>query len=249
MRHKHLLITVAISLILLGYSSVAATGPETGKFYLFLKGQHFGQESYVIKDEPSGKRTTLSETEMVMLDGDVQNRLAFSSRLVMDRQTYAPTYYEYQFKGGRNDGYEVTIDGKQITRKLVTGGTVTNKTTTAEQEILILDYNVYHHYQLLLDRYNPKIKGKQVFSDYLPVVGDEFEVGVTLNGEVPLVINQKTIPTVNYTIDFPMSYGADLWATKDGRVVKIRLKQNAIEAIRAEYVTEIKPDKLASVEK
>lgn len=237
MRCNFLMTALAAMLLLTSTAPCAGPASEVGKFYLFLQGQSFGSETYRITKDEAGKVTATSESEMLMLEGDLQNRLAFTSRLVMDGQTLNPTYYEYRFKGGRNDGYEVTFDGLQATRKLILNGTVTSKPATLEHPgVLILDYNIYHHYQLLLDRYDQKKKGKQSFSNFVPLVGDEVEITVTQNGDVPLIINQKTIPTINYTIDFPMNYGADIWATKEGRIVKIRMKQNSIEALREEYV-------------
>ena len=45
--------------------------------------------------------------------------------------------------------------------------------------MVILDFNVYHQYDYLIRKYDMKKRGRQVFANFIPVIGNDIPLAIT----------------------------------------------------------------------
>ena len=67
---------------------------------------------------------------------------------------------------------------------------------------VILDFNVYHQYDYLVRRYDAAKGGRQLFSDFVPLIGNDIPLAVTSIGEAELKFEKGSMAVSNYRVEF-----------------------------------------------
>jgi hypothetical protein len=209
------------------------------EYAVFIRGARAGTESVNERMDKDGNRVVASEHEILMTDGLEAKRLAFETVMVFAKDTAIPTSYSYKYTSGSlKDYYDVTVKDAKITRTLSRSGNVIESTGAWLPGMLILDFNVYHHYDMLSRLYDFKKRGRQVFSNFMPVIGNVVPLAVTWLEDGNLDYGRGSIPVRNFKVEF-VGVRTGLFSTDmNGRLVRLIMKEQDLEVVRKDLVPE-----------
>jgi hypothetical protein len=231
MRYYVLLLIISLAIVPVLHAENSAEYEQ--KYAILINGILSGHEQVKEKINEAGQMVSTSEHEMIISDGLAAKRMAFSTRMIFEKNSVDPVFYSYQYtEGNTGDSYDVTIKDLKITRILRRGGRTSEVTATVTPETIILDYNVYHQYDYLIRKYDKKKKGAQTFSDFLPIIGLDVSVSLTYQDDSNLKFGDKEVPVKNYHVEFVGIGAMTLSADKSGRMVRLQIPSQGIEVIR-----------------
>ncbi|MBN2317767.1 MAG: hypothetical protein JXR49_01765 [Acidobacteria bacterium] len=206
-------------------------------YVIFLDGSRAGKEIVTEKIEPNGDLVAETENEIYVTDGLETKRMAYATRMVLKKKSFKIKSYDYRYlTGSTGDSYEVTIDGDEITRTLHRGGETSVVTATFKPDTVILDFNVYHQYDYLVRKYDSQVKGRQLYSDFIPVIGNHIAVALTYIGESNLPYSGGNLPITNYRIEFVGLRNGTISVDPDGRLVRVVIPDQDLEVIREDVL-------------
>jgi hypothetical protein len=159
--------------------SVATLGQETpgnprlvnvddeGVFIISLAGRPVGTERFKIHSSP-GKVEAQGEIRLhIEQNGKTVGVQSFPD-LVLDPQL-RPVTYRWNQKGPQSSRLEVDFSGKlaRVRYKTISGNE-DNRDFELPPDVVVLDDNVVHHYQLIIARYQAMGGGKQTLRVFVP---------------------------------------------------------------------------------
>jgi hypothetical protein len=206
-------------------------------YAILISGAVAGSETVTERTNDSGELVSTSEHEMFITDGLETKRMEFSTRMVLSKADQIPISYTYRYTTeGQGDYYDVEIKGDQITRTLNRGGHTSEVTVPLDPNMVILDFNVYHQYDYLVRKYDAKKGGRQVFADFMPVIGNNIPLAVTFLGNEDLKLKKGTLPVWNYSIEFVGIWGGSLSVDKGGRLVRLMIPAQDLQVVRKDLL-------------
>ncbi len=222
-------------------SAQSASSEYSQSYIIYMKGSPAGTERVTEKLSDSGDLVSESDHEIKMTDGLGTKGMAFTTKTVLTKGSWMPTFYSYKYKTGDNpDGYEVTVRNGKIRRVLTRSGATNEVEVAAPLNLVIVDFNVYHHYDYLVRRYDFKQGGRQVFADFVPLIGTDIAVALTFLGDADLAQLNGTVPARNFKIEFVGVWGGSLFADKEGRLLRLLIPAQDLEVMRADFAPQPK---------
>jgi hypothetical protein len=204
-------------------------------YTIIIKGKASGTESVTEKYGKAGELISLSEHEIYITDNLEAKRMAFSTRMVLSKTTSAPISYDYRYTtGDSGDSYSVVVNKDTITRTLNKGGRSSEVTIPFSPNMVIVDYNVYHQYDYLIRKYDAQKGGRQVFADFLPVIGNDIKLAVTFLGEEKMEFNESTLSVKKYLVEFVDIWSGTLSMDKNGRLVRFVVPSQDLQVVRTD---------------
>ncbi len=224
-----------------GLTGAAFAGEEkieySQTYIIFLDGSRAGKETVTERINSSGELVAESENELYVTDGLETKRMAYTTRMVLNKKSYKPKSYLYQYlTGNTGDSYEVIVEGDEITRTLNRRGETSVATAQFLPDTVILDYTVYHQYDYLAKKYDDKKKGRQLFSNFLPVIGNDIPIAFTYIGDSKLTNIRGNLPVKNYTIEFVGLRQGTVTMDKNGRLVRLVMPDQDLEVVREDVL-------------
>jgi hypothetical protein len=215
----------------------SASSEYSQSYGILIKGAIAGSERVTEKTTDSGNLISTSDHEIFVTDGLETKRMAFSTQMVLAKGTGLPISYSYKYTtGAAGDSYEVAVNNGRISRNLTRGGSTNEINVAIPQNFIILDFNVYHQYDYLIRRYDSKLGGRQVFADFVPLIGTDIPVAVTLLGTADLASPQGAIQARNFKIEFVGIWGGSLFVDKDGRLLRLLIPAQDLEVVRSDLL-------------
>ena len=229
---KTLLTLVMLAFLVFPEVAPARDNESYAQTYLILiKGSAAGNErtsETTAKDEI----VSTSEHEMLITDGLETKRMTFSTKMVLSKANSALLSYSCKYSGASGDSYDVVVRDNQITRTLKRGDRTNEATTALQANTVLVDFNVYHHYDYLARRYDSKKGGRQLFSNYVPVIGTDIQLALTFLGNDSLDFGKGTVPVRSFKVEFVGIWAGTLSVDKDGRLVRLLVPAQDLEVIR-----------------
>lgn len=232
-----------ISVILAFCVAAAAAGAAEEKseysqtYVIFLDGSRAGKEVVAENPDEKGDRIVESENEIYVSDGMETKRMAFTTRLARDRKTLKPKSYSYQYRtGDTGDSCEVVIEGDTITRTLRRGGETSVVTGIFKPDTVILDFNVFYLYGSLARKYDAHKGGRQVYSGFIPVIGNDIPTALTYLGESQLLLARGNLAIRNYKIEYVGLRNGTLSVDSGGELVRLTMPDQKLEVIREDVL-------------
>jgi hypothetical protein len=233
-------------LLLCLISSLAVFGPQAGPeslylqtYAVFIRGVPSGTETVSESMDKEGNRVISSQHELMVQDGRESKRLAFETTMVLVKDTVVPMSYSFKYLSGNSkDYYEVKIEGGRITRVLSRGGNVSETAAVMQPGTVILDINVYHQYDLIYRLYDFKKGGRQLFSDFIPVIGTDLPLAVTWLEDSTLDYGKGSMPVRNFKIEFVGVRAGNFSTDMKGRLVRLIMRDQDLEVVRKDLVPE-----------
>lgn len=140
---------------------------DQGTFAISLAGSPIGTEKFSIRSS-SDQVEAQADIRLQSLQENAPATLETFPKLVLDSQLH-PQTYSWKLKGPESYQLEVDFRSSPARSRLhLSDDKEDIRTFQLPRDVLVLDNNVIHHYQLLLDRYYMTQSGKQVFQAYIP---------------------------------------------------------------------------------
>ncbi len=233
--------------LLLCLLSLAGILPQTAPsplyaqtYAVFIRGMAAGTETVSESTDKDGNRVVSSHHELLVNERSETKRLAFETTEVLARDTVVPMSYSYKYlSGNTKDYYDVTIKGGKISRVLSRGGNTSEATAVMQPGMVILDFNVYHQYDMLSHLYDFKKGGRQIFNDFIPVIGTFIPLAVTWIEDSTLQFGKGSIPVQNFKVEFVGVRAGNFSTDMKGRLVRLIMRDQDLEVVRKDLV----PDK------
>lgn len=219
---------------LAGLQAAAQKAPEyTQTYAIYIRGEFAGSEKVTEAADEQGNLVSVSEHEVQMLDGLELKRLAFTTSMMLAKGGVVPVDYRLQYTSGTSgDYYEVKVQGTSIRRILSRGGKVSEVEQQAGPDTVIFDFNVYHHYDYLIRRYDFRKKGRQLFRNFVPVVGGEIPLVLTYLDDGELDYGRGKMPVRNFRIELVGVFTGALSVDRDNRLVRLVVREKDLEVLR-----------------
>jgi hypothetical protein len=162
--------------------------------------------------------------------------MAFTTRLVLSK-TYAPVQYTYRYIAGPSgDGYDVRIQAGEISRVLTRGGRSSEVTSPHQPGTVILDFSVYHQFDYVTRKYDFKRAGRQVFPNYIPLIGSEISVALTRLQDSMLENAAAPLPVRNFRVELVGLWTGTLSTDAENRLVRLLVRDQNLEVVRSDLL-------------
>jgi hypothetical protein len=235
------IISTAILLIVVQLLPGSDKSEYNQSYTILMKGVVAGTEKVTEKLE-DGKLISSSEHEITVSDGIASKSMAFFTKMVFSKGGYQPVSYTYGYDdAGAGDSYDVEIKDSQITRNLRRGGRSSEITIPVPPNLVILDFNVYHQYDYLIRKYDSKKGGKQSFSDFIPLIGNDIPLSLTFLGDSTVRANGEILPVKNFRVECSALWTGSLSVDKDGRLVQLLIPAQDLEVVRSNLLPSESP--------
>jgi hypothetical protein len=206
-------------------------------YIIFIDGARAGKETVTERTDDKGNLIVESENEIYLTDGLETNRLAYTTRMILDGKSLKPKSYEYKSAtGNTGDSCEVLIEGDSITRTLSKGGDTSVATDSFQPDTVFLDANVYYQYDYVLQKYDSKTGGRQLFSDFIPIIGSHIPIALTFIGASNLPIKNETLPVKQYQVEFVGIRSGTVTSDSDNRLIRLEMPDENLEVIREDVL-------------
>lgn len=233
-----------VNLLLVGLvlCAMPAGGGDNAPVYeqtyaIVIKGDIAGSEKVTETTDAAGNILSSSDHEIFVTDGLGAKRMAFTTKMQLAKSTYTPISYSYKYTTGESgDFYEVAVTGGLIKRTLTRNGHSSEVTLPLQANTVILDFNVYHQYDYLIRQYDITKGGRQLFSDFVPLIGNDIPVALTSLGEGDLKFENGSLAVSNYRIEFVGIGGGSLSVDKDKRLVRLLIPTQDLEVVRKDLL-------------
>jgi hypothetical protein len=230
-----MVLSSVVWMVLLLQAGQAPAGPPTytQAYEVILRGQPAGTEVVSERTDKDGNFVSTSEHDILVSDGLETKRVAFTTELVRAKRSQAPIRYEMRYTSGEShDSCVVTVAGSQLVRTLVRGSRKSEKAAPLEPSTVIVESNVYHLYEQLVQKYDAKKGGRQIFQAYLPPIGSGIPAALSLLGEEDVTTPSGTLHIRNFKFEFIGLTNALLSVDKSGRLVRFYNPEQELEVIR-----------------
>lgn len=204
---------------------------EKGSFKILVEGEPKGSEEFEIV--PSGSQVLAKGAiRLTVSRGDVPVNYSMQSEVVMKPNGDPISYTMVQ----KTPGYAATIKMNftldKATAEFNTGSGTERREYQLDSDVTILDDNVFHHYILLVHRYDFDKGGLQEFSAFIPQESLGGILRVILKGDERAEIDGKPVDVQHLLVD-TNDLKMDLFVEgKDHRLVKIEVPSSKVVVVR-----------------
>ena len=222
--------------------SVATLGQETpgnprlvnvddeGVFVISLGGRPVGTERFKIHSS-QGKVEAQGEIRLQLEQNGKTVSVQSFPDLVLDPQL-RPVAYTWNQKGPQSSRLEVDFSGKlaRVRYKTISGNE-DNRDFALPPDVVVLDDNVVHHYQLIIARYQAMGGGKQTFRVFVPQEALPSLQTVKDMGNAATAIDGVTANLRHLVITTDVTH-IDLWVDDQQHIERVSVPEAQLEAIR-----------------
>ena len=232
----YILMTV-LFLVFSGLTPVAANDLYTQSYVILIDKEIAGTETVTEEKDSSGAVIFTSEHELSVSEGTAKNRMAFSTRMVFSRGARDLQTYFYRYKTGQTGNLEVFVRNDQITRILTSDGQALSEVTAPfTSNMVIVDYNVYYQYEHLIRRYDRRRRGAQAFANFIPLIGSDIPIKVTLLGDAILRFGEKDVEASRFQVELADIHTVTLSVDRNGRLVILENPTQGLQVIRRDLL-------------
>jgi hypothetical protein len=203
---------------------------DRGVFILTQAGRQIGTETFTIKSS-SGQVEAEARIELRAEQEGKTYDFRTSPKLVMNSDL-RPLTYSWSQKGTQSS--ELSVDFRSTPAK-AHYRTVTGEADEREfdlpNDVVILDDNVIHHYELVAQLYHRTKGGKQTFHAFVPqeALPGSLDVEDVGKEQVEVGGEERTLRHLVVTTELAR---IDLWTDSQDRVQRVSIPAAGIEAVR-----------------
>jgi hypothetical protein len=163
------IITIAVRIFVAAAASVTMPGmlPETvtGSYQILVEDEPAGVERF--EQTADGQRLVIKSVAEVT-GGGQKEQITATTELIGSR----PVRYEVEtIAGGRSQKYSLQFEAGVARAVIEAYGRRSERDIVVDRDVVILDKNIWHHYALLISRYDLKRRGAQLFPVITPQSG------------------------------------------------------------------------------
>jgi hypothetical protein len=203
---------------------------DHGVFVISQAGRPIGTETFTIKSSSHQLEAEAKIELRVKQDGKTYD-FKTTPKLVMN-DDLQPLTYSWSQKGAQSS--ELSVDFRSTPAKAhyrTVSGEADDREFELPKDVVILDDNVIHHYQLVVERYRQTQGGKRTFHAFIPQEALPGALNVEDAGEEQAEVGgeKRNLKHLVITTDLAR---IDLWTDSQDRVERVSIPVAAIEAVR-----------------
>ena len=223
--------------------SQAPAGSAYSQTYsVFIRGELAGAEQVTETVDSQGNVVSKSHHELLVSDGNQVFKTAFDTVMTYKKDSLAPVTYQLRYSAnGSGDYCELTCRDGQIHRVLSRGGQVSEIEHPLGPETVVFDFNVYHLYDYVIRHYDFNKKGRQVFQDFVPIVGGEIPLALTWIDDGDLDYGRGKLKVRNFRIDLVGVMMGTVSVDEQNRLVRVLIRDKDLEVLRGDLVPAATP--------
>jgi len=203
---------------------------DQGVFQISLGGSIVGSEKFAIRYTPDKIEAQAEVHLHLQQDGKTIDMKTFPV-LVLDPQ-FHPLTYSWRQKGAQSSQLDVDFRSSPARSHYRTvGGGEEMRDFVLPQDVVVLDDNVVHHYQLVVDRYFGTSGGKQTFQAFIPQEALPGTLEVQDTGTETTTVGNSTIKLRHLLVTTEITH-IDLWADGQQRLQRVSIPDEHLEAVR-----------------
>ena len=222
-------------LILLALAGPAARAQETassgltdsGVFQVLAGAARVGTERFQIRRSGTGWEAS---AELQIESGN--NKVSETASLRLDA-ALQPSSYERVQKSPLTAAIKVQFGGAAETTLVVTGGPEPEEQVfyLPANDLVVLDTNFFHHYALLVARYDRAKGGTQPFNVFIPQEALPGTISLQLVGRDTAAAGEGT-KELDHFQAVTDELQIEIWATPAGAIQRIAIPQANLEVVR-----------------
>jgi len=214
------------SILFVSLSLLPSQAATSGTFRLQVEGKDAGFERFNSTADPG--RITLNSTS--------ETRSGATARKVVTSTEYRdnrPARYSLEINSGnRVEKYLLMFTPSAVNISIEVNGRKTERTRPAGKEIVLLDRDVWHHYQILLARYDLKSLGKQRFRVFIPqATFREYNAEVEYKGITNVKVGEEKKQAYRYNIILADGFEVNAVADQTGRPFSIEVPAEKMKVV------------------
>lgn len=203
---------------------------DHGVFMLYVGGRNVGVEKFDIRHS-SGRVETRAEISLRAEQEGKTIDMQINADLVLNSHL-EPLTYKWSQKGPQSSRLSINFHSDPAQARYITvSGDEEKREFDLPKSVVVLDDNVLHHYQLVVDRYRMTSGGKQIFHAFIPqealpgtlTVEDLGTEKVNVDG-LPVALDHLLVTTEMAKIN--------LWVDGQQHLQRISVPEAHLEAYR-----------------
>ncbi len=154
-----------------------------------------------------------------------------SPHLILNPQL-RPLSYTWSQKGTQSSQLSIDFHSSpaRAQYKTVTGES-DRRDFKLGKDVMVLDDNVVHHYQLVVDRYDQTSKGKQTLNAFIPQEALPGEITVEDVGAEPVSVRGESLNLRHLTLTTDLAR-VDLWVDNQDHLQVVSVPVAQLQAVR-----------------
>jgi hypothetical protein len=211
-------------------SPAAADVTDKGIFVLSVAGHQYGSEKFSIQFV-KGKIQAEGETQLHEGSGPHPDVITTFSKLVLN-SALEPLTYSWSTQTPKKYSLLVNFTAPMARSQLHQPDAKDDiREFQLTKDVVVLDNNVIHHYQLLVDRYNRTAGGKQTFKAFIPQAALPGVLSVQDVGMEPVQVAGRS-QSLRHLVVLSDNADIDLWVDAQGRLQRLYWSTPRLEALR-----------------
>jgi hypothetical protein len=203
---------------------------DRGVFLLSVADRTIGSESFEIRASAGNVEARAEIHLHVQQNGKIIDLRTFPT-LILDAQLH-PLTYTWSQKGPQSSQLEVDFRSSPAkTRYKTVTGAEDRRDFELPKDVVVLDDNVVHHYQLVAARYSMTQGGKQAFQAFVP----QEALPGTLNVEdagMEAATVQGSSARLRHLVVTTENARINLWVDDQQRLQRVSVPEAQLEALR-----------------
>lgn len=211
-------------------ASPASTVNDHGVFLLSVGGRPAGTETFDIRS--IGDRVEAEAKIELLIEQEGKVRQFKNVPKLVLNSTLQPLTYAWSQKSPQSSQLEVDFRASpaKARYRTVAGGN-DHLDFALPKDVVVLDYNVIHHYQLLVDRYRRTAGGKQAFRAFVPQEATPGSLEVEEVGLESVEIDGR-VQTLRHLVVTTELSRIDLWVDDQQRLSRLSSPAAQLEVVR-----------------
>jgi hypothetical protein len=203
---------------------------DRGTFEISSGGVSLGTESFEIRST-SAQIEAQSEVHLSVEQNGKKLEVRTNSTLRLDSH-FNPLTYTWSQKGAQSSQLSMDFHNQPVSARYKTvDGHDDRRDFKLDPDVLILDDNTNHHYQLAVARYDFAKGGTQEFRAFIPQEAAPGILTMKLVGPEPVTLNGQNVTLRHFLLTAQLAQ-VDLWVDDQGHLQIISAAQGQYQATR-----------------
>lgn len=203
---------------------------DRGVFEVILAGKTIGTESFEIRSSAQEVEAR-AEIHLRVQQGAKVADVKTYPDLVLDPQLQ-PLTYTWKQKGSQSSQLEVDFRPSPAQARYRTvNGHEDQRTFSLPKDVVVVDDNVVHHYQLLVARYRLTGSGKQSFKAFIPQEAMPGDLSIQEMGIESTSIHGVPLDLHHLVVTSELAH-VNLWVDDQQHVLRVTIPEALFEAVR-----------------
>ena len=205
-------------------------GKESGSFRILFGGEEIGEEKFQIVEEASAFKATAEIR--IAVDREKEKVVFLIHPVLQFTRSFEPLSYQVVQEAGPNK-MRAKVNFKPGKSEAVyeTGKETDTRQVELKKDVMILDDNVFHHYLVLVKRYDFSKGGQQEFSAFVPQQFLSGGVSVADKGKETVQIGNKNLSLQHLLVDTG-ELQISLWLNESHELLKLSVPKSNVDVLR-----------------